>query len=182
MREMSSVASMLRGSAAWRWPPKSRSPSRTPRTSRRPSPDESCSRPRSKVSVRAAMDPRVDHGPVRAMVLDAPGRPLRATAYAAEREPGPSEVLVAVQACAVCPTHPAIPAGGCPPCRPALPIVAGELPPPRLPLIPGHQVVGTVLAAGEGAEVHPGARVGIPWLGWTGGTCRDCRGGGASLW
>src|SRR3954447_5152774 len=168
MREMSSVASTLSGSAAERWPPKSRSPSRTPRTSRRPSPDESCSRPRSKVSVRAAMDPRVDHGPVRAMVLDAPGRPLRATAYAAEREPGPSEVLVAVQACAVCRTD--------------LHIVDGELAAPRLPLIPGHQVVGTVLAAGEGAEVHPGARVGIPWLGWTDGTCRYCRGGGETLW
>src|SRR3954469_3480207 len=104
------------------------------------------------------MDPRVDHGPVRAMVLDAPGRPLRATAYAAEREPGPSEVLVAVQAC--------------PASRPALHIGDGELPPPRLPLIPGHQVVGTVLAAGEGAEVHPGARVGVPWVGGADGSRR----------
>src|SRR4051812_14125778 len=142
MREMSSVASTLSGSAAYRWPPKSRSPSRTPRTSRRPSPDDSCRRPSSKVSVRAAMDPRVDHAPVRAMVLDAPGRPLRATADAAEPEPAAAQVLVAVHACAVCRTD--------------LHIVDGELAAPRLPLIPGHQVVGTVLAAGERAEVEPG--------------------------
>src|SRR3954464_11044825 len=167
MREMSSVASTLSGSAAYRWPPKSRSPSRTPRTSRRPSPDESCRRPRSKVSVTAAMEPRVDHAPVRAMVLDAPGRPLRATADATVPEPGPGEVLVAVHACAVCRTD--------------LHIVDGELAAPRLPLIPGHQVVGTVLAAGERAEIEPGARVGIPWLGWTDGTCRYCRGGRENL-
>src|SRR3954469_22454342 len=167
MREMSSVASTLSGSAAYRWPPRSRPRSRTPRTSRRPSPDESCRRPRSKVSVRAAMEPRVDHAPVRAMVLDAPGRPLRATADAAEREPGPGEVQVAVHACAVCRTD--------------LHIVDGELAAPRLPLIPGHQVVGTVLAAGEGAEVDPGARVGIPWLGWTDGTCPYCRTGRENL-
>jgi propanol-preferring alcohol dehydrogenase len=101
------------------------------------------------------------------MVLDAPGRPLRATADAAEREPGPGDVLVAVHACAVCRTD--------------LHIADGELAAPRLPLIPGHQVVGTVLAAGERAELEPGARVGIPWLGWTDGTCRYCRGGRENL-
>src|SRR3954452_14811724 len=167
MREMSSVASTVSGSAAYRWPQRCGEPRTPPRPRGRPSPDESCRRPRSKVSVRAAMEPRVDHAPVRAMVLDAPERPLRATADAAEREPGPGEVQVAVHACAVCRTD--------------LHIVDGELAAPRLPLIPGHQVVGTVLAAGEGAEVDPGARVGIPWLGWTDGTCRYCRGGRENL-
>jgi alcohol dehydrogenase, propanol-preferring len=113
------------------------------------------------------MNPRVDHAPVRAMVLDAPGRALRATADAAEREPGPGEVVVAVHACAVCRTD--------------LHIVDGELAAPRLPLVPGHQVVGTVLAAGADAGHEPGARVGIPWLGWTDGTCRYCRGGRENL-
>jgi alcohol dehydrogenase, propanol-preferring len=101
------------------------------------------------------------------MVLDAPGRPLRATADAAEPEPGRGQALVAVHACAVCRTD--------------LHIVDGELAAPRVPLIPGHQVVGTVLAAGDGTELEPGARVGIPWLAWTDGTCRYCRGGRENL-
>jgi alcohol dehydrogenase, propanol-preferring len=113
------------------------------------------------------MPPRVDHAPVRAMVLDAPGRPLRATADAPDPAPAAGQVLVAVHACAVCRTD--------------LHIADGELAAPRLPLIPGHQVVGTVLAAGDGAEVPTGARVGIPWLGWTDGTCRYCRGGRENL-
>jgi alcohol dehydrogenase, propanol-preferring len=113
------------------------------------------------------MQPRVDHAPVRAMVLDAPGRPLRATADAPDPEPAAGQVLVAVHACAVCRTD--------------LHIADGELAAPRLPLIPGHQVVGTVLAAGDGAEVEAGARVGIPWLGWTDGTCRHCRAGRENL-
>src|SRR3954462_10054579 len=167
MREMSSVASTLSAPAAERWPPKPGPPGRTPRTSRRPSPDESCRRPRSKVSVTAAMEPRVDHAPVRAMVLDAPGRPLRATADATVPEPGSGEVLVAVHACAVCRTD--------------VHIVDGELDAPRLPLIPGHQVVGTVLATGEGAAHERRARVGIPWLAWTDGTCRYCRSGRENL-
>src|SRR5690349_20939228 len=102
-----------------------------------------------------------------AMVLDAPGRALRATADAPAPEPAPGEVLVAVRACAVCRTdgH----------------SVDGELDPPRLPLVPGHQVVGTVLATGDGAELEPGARVGIPWLAWTDGTCRYCRTGRENL-
>jgi propanol-preferring alcohol dehydrogenase len=110
---------------------------------------------------------RVDDAPVRAMVLDAPGRPLRAAADAAAPEPGPGEALVAVHACAVCRTD--------------LHIVDGELDAPRLPLVPGHQVVGTVVATGDGAEVEPGARVGIPWLAWTDGTCRYCRSGRENL-
>src|SRR3954453_19127932 len=121
MREMSSVASTRAGSTAWRSPPKSKSPRRTPSAIRRPSPDDSRRRPRSKVSVGAAMPARVDHGSVRAMVLDAPGRPLRLAADAAAREPGPGEALVAVHGCGICRTD--------------LHIVDGELHLPRLPLI-----------------------------------------------
>jgi alcohol dehydrogenase, propanol-preferring len=101
------------------------------------------------------------------MVLDAPGRPLRFAADAAEGEPGPGEALVAVHACGVCRTD--------------LHIVDGELAAPRLPLVPGHQVVGTVLAAGDGADIEPGARVGIPWLAWTCGACRYCTTGRENL-
>jgi alcohol dehydrogenase, propanol-preferring len=101
------------------------------------------------------------------MVLDAPGRPLRLNADAAEPEPGPNEALVAVHACGICRTD--------------LHIVDGELDAPRLPLVPGHQVVATVLATGAGAELEPGARVGIPWLGWTCGECRYCRSGRENL-
>ena len=101
------------------------------------------------------------------MVLDAPRRPLRAASDAPEPEPGPGEALVAVHACAVCRTD--------------LHIVDGELEAPRLPLILGHQVVGTVIATGDGAEVDVGARVGIPWLAWTDGECRYCRSGRENL-
>ena len=104
---------------------------------------------------------------MRAMVLDRPGQPLRA-ADLPEPEPGPGEVLVEVKACGVCRTD--------------LHIVDGELEHPALPLVPGHQVAGRVLAAGEGAErFDAGARVGVPWLGWADGTCRYCRGGRENL-
>src|SRR3954453_1288314 len=98
MREMSSVASTRAGSTAERSAAKSKSPRRTPSVIRRPSPDDSRRRPRSKVSVGAAMLQRVDDGPVRAMVLDAPGRPLRLDADADEPEPAPGHALVAVHA------------------------------------------------------------------------------------
>ncbi len=76
--------------------------------------------------------------------------------------PGPGEVAVAVRACGVCRTD--------------LHIVDGELTKPKLPLVPGHQVVGTVRSRGEGAErFDEGDRVGIPWLGWACGECRYCR-------
>jgi propanol-preferring alcohol dehydrogenase len=104
---------------------------------------------------------------MRAMVLDAPGQPLRG-ADLPEPEPGPGQVLVSVSACGVCRTD--------------LHIVAGELPHPKLPLVPGHQVVGTVAACGEGTErFAPGARVGIPWLAWTCGVCRYCLSGRENL-
>jgi propanol-preferring alcohol dehydrogenase len=98
--------------------------------------------------------------PMRAMVLDAPGRPLR-LAEAATPRPGPGQVLIAIDACAVCRTD--------------LHIVDGELPRPKLPLIPGHQIVGRVAALGTDAgRFAIGDRVGAPWLGWTDGTCRYC--------
>jgi propanol-preferring alcohol dehydrogenase len=95
------------------------------------------------------------------MLLSTPGRPLRA-ADLPDPEPGPGAVLLRVSACGVCRTD--------------LHVVDGELPDPKLPLVPGHQIVGTVEKCGEGAErFQPGDRVGVPWLGWTDGTCRYCR-------
>jgi alcohol dehydrogenase, propanol-preferring len=95
------------------------------------------------------------------MVLGAPGEPLREAELPAP-EPGPGQVLVAVGACGVCRTD--------------LHVVDGELPEPKRPLVPGHQIVGRVAAAGEGAaRFAPGERVGVPWLGWTCGECRYCR-------
>jgi len=94
------------------------------------------------------------------MVLDAPGKPLRA-AEVPEPEPGPEQVLVRVHACAVCRTD--------------LHVVDGELSDPKLPLIPGHQIVGTVEEVGERVDrFTPGVRIGVPWLGYTDGVCRYC--------
>jgi propanol-preferring alcohol dehydrogenase len=82
--------------------------------------------------------------------------------------PGPGEVLVQVRACAVCRTD--------------LHVVDGELLNPKLPLIPGHEIIGIVTARGAGAErFKPGDRVGIPWLGWTCGACKYCRAGRENL-
>ena len=104
---------------------------------------------------------------MRAMVLDAPGSPLRA-AEVAVPEARPGQVLVAVQACAVCRTD--------------LHIVDGELPRPKLPLIPGHQIVGRVAARGANTgRFAIGAWVGVPWLGWTCGRCRFCVSGRENL-
>ena len=102
-----------------------------------------------------------------AMVLDAPGLPLR-PAELPDPTPGPGQVLVRVLACAVCRTD--------------LHVVDGELPHPKLPLIPGHEIVGEVLACGPGPAPFPaGTRVGIPWLGHTCGTCPYCRDGRENL-
>ena len=104
---------------------------------------------------------------MRAMVLDTPGSPLVGREVA-EPEPGPGSVAVRVAACGVCRTD--------------LHIVDRELPDPKLPLVLGHQVVGEVVAAGEGSErFATGDRVGIPWLGWTDGECRYCRSGRENL-
>jgi alcohol dehydrogenase, propanol-preferring len=98
------------------------------------------------------------------MVLDAPGEPLREVELPSP-EPGPGQVLVAVDACGVCRTD--------------LHVVGGELPDPKLPLVPGHQVVGRVVEGGS--RFAPGDRVGVPWLGWTDGDCRFCLSGRENL-
>ncbi len=101
------------------------------------------------------------------MLLNQQHQPLELHT-ASEPEPGPGEVAVRVLACGVCRTD--------------LHIVDGELTEPKLPLVPGHQIVGEVVEAGEGAERFDlGDRVGIPWLGWTCGECRYCRSGRENL-
>ena len=80
-------------------------------------------------------------------------------------EPGAGEVLIRVSACAVCRTD--------------LHVVDGELPHPALPLVPGHQIVGRVVAGGD--RFSEGERVGVPWLGGTCGRCRFCRSGRENL-
>lgn len=104
---------------------------------------------------------------MRAMVLRAPGGPLRPEELPVP-EPGSGEVLVRVRACGVCRTD--------------LHVVDGELREPKLPLVVGHQIVGVVERAGEGVErFSPGDRVGVPWLGRTCGRCRYCRTGRENL-
>ena len=104
---------------------------------------------------------------MRAMVLDSPGKPLR-VAEVPEFEPAPEQVLLRVHACAVCRTD--------------LHVVDGELQDPKLPLIPGHQIVGTVEKMGERVErFSVGDRVGVPWLGYADGTCRYCLAGRENL-
>jgi alcohol dehydrogenase, propanol-preferring len=101
---------------------------------------------------------------MRAMVLDAQRTPLRA-AEIADPEPGAGQILLRVRACGVCRTD--------------LHIVDGDLAQPKLPLVPGHQIVGEVVDGGERFE--SGARVGVPWLGWTCGECRFCLAGQENL-
>ena len=85
-----------------------------------------------------------------------------------DREPGPGEVRVSVSACGVCRTD--------------LHVVDGELPDPKLPVIPGHEIVGRIDAVGSGVDgLHIGERVGIPWLGHTCGVCPYCREGRENL-
>jgi alcohol dehydrogenase, propanol-preferring len=104
---------------------------------------------------------------MRAMVLGRAGEPLRAREVP-DPVPGAGQVLLSVKACGVCRTD--------------LHILDGELSEPKLPLVPGHQIVGTVAGAGEGAERFAlGERVGVPWLGWTDGECRYCRSGRENL-
>lgn len=101
------------------------------------------------------------------MVFDGPGRPLQEAAVP-QPEPGRGQVLVHVGACGLCRTD--------------LHVVDGELTKPKLPLIPGHQVVGEVVAIGEAVDsVGLGDRVGIPWLGWTCGVCAYCMSGRENL-
>ena len=101
---------------------------------------------------------------MRAMVLEAAGTPLRA-AKLPDPEPRPGQALLRVLACGVCRTD--------------LHIVDGELTEPKLPLVPGHQIVGEVLESS--GRFERGARVGVPWLGWTCGECRYCLAGQENL-
>jgi propanol-preferring alcohol dehydrogenase len=104
---------------------------------------------------------------MRAQLLTAARQPLVAVDLPAPR-PGPQQVLIAVHACAVCRTD--------------LHVVDDELPNPKLPLVLGHEVIGTVVE--KGAEVGRfaiGDRVGVPWLGWTCGVCEYCRSGRENL-
>jgi propanol-preferring alcohol dehydrogenase len=104
---------------------------------------------------------------MKAMVLERPGTPLRLLDLP-KREPGPGQVLVQVAACGVCRTD--------------LHVVDGDLTEPKLPIVPGHEIVGRVERAGPGVErFRPGDRVGIPWLGHTCGACLYCKGGKENL-
>jgi alcohol dehydrogenase, propanol-preferring len=114
--------------------------------------------PRASPSYLGLVERRV---PVKAMTLEQVGQPL----VLVERrtpDPGPGQVLVEVAACAVCRTD--------------LHVIDGDLPHPKLPLVPGHEIVGRVIRKGQGAtDLGIGDRVGIPWVGHTCGQCRFCR-------
>jgi propanol-preferring alcohol dehydrogenase len=102
-----------------------------------------------------------------AMVLQTPGRPLAYTEVPVP-EAGPDQVLIKVRACGVCRTD--------------LHVVDGELPNPKLPIIPGHEIVGIVAAKGSNvANFALGERIGVPWLGYTCSRCDYCRTGRENL-
>lgn len=104
---------------------------------------------------------------MQAMVLEAVGRPL--TLIERETpEPGAGQVLVEIDACAVCRTD--------------LHVIDGDLPNPKLPLVPGHEIVGRVISKGKGVRgLATGERVGISWLGLTCRACTYCRSGRENL-
>ena len=100
---------------------------------------------------------------MRAMFLDRPGQSL-AMRERPVLQPGHGEILIEVKACGVCRTD--------------LHVVDGELPNPKLPIVPGHEIVGRVAAIGAAVlGFAPGERVGIPWLGHTCGLCPYCHSG-----
>ena len=104
---------------------------------------------------------------MRAMVLHRPGERLR-LADLPTPEPAARQILLRVKACAVCRTD--------------LHVIDGELPEPKLPIVPGHEIVGEVMRAGPGVDwFSAGERVGIPWLGYTCGRCRYCASGQENL-
>jgi alcohol dehydrogenase, propanol-preferring len=104
---------------------------------------------------------------MRAMLFETAGKPLR-MADLPIPEPGPGQLLIHVHACAVCRTD--------------LHVVDGELTKPKLPLIPGHEIVGTVEQLGDRVDRFKiGDRVGVPWLGWTCGECAYCQSGRENL-
>ena len=104
---------------------------------------------------------------MRAMILEAPGQPLK-VAELPMPTAAPEQVLLKVHACGICRTD--------------LHIVDGELTQPKLPLIPGHQIVGTVVSVGSQVKAFKaGDRVGVPWLGYTCNHCRYCLTGRENL-
>ena len=103
---------------------------------------------------------------MRAMVLRRPGERL-AMEERPDPAPGPGQIRIRIEACGVCRTD--------------LHVVDGELPDPKLPIVPGHEIVGRVEAVGEGVDFKLGARVGVAWLGHTDGTCSYCRSGRENL-
>lgn len=104
---------------------------------------------------------------MKAMVLQKPGMPLQEMAIP-RHKPGDHQVLLRVRACAVCRTD--------------LHVVDGELTHPKLPIVPGHEIVGIVEKLGDGVNrLQIGQRVGVPWLGWTCGKCSYCLSGRENL-
>jgi len=102
-----------------------------------------------------------------AVLFDRPGAALRVTELP-DPEPGPGELLLEVRACGVCRTD--------------LHVFDGELDEPKLPLVLGHEIVGSVVGHGAGSPRFPlGSRVGVPWLAWTCGECVQCRAGRENL-
>lgn len=97
------------------------------------------------------------HHPGASLALEQRSRPV----------PGPGQVLLKVSACGVCRTD--------------LHLIDGELPDPKLPIVPGHEIVGTVVSGGEGTSHRPGTRLGVPWLGYTCGKCEFCLSGQENL-
>jgi propanol-preferring alcohol dehydrogenase len=105
---------------------------------------------------------------MRAMLFSQGGGPTLTAADIVDPRPGPHEVLIRVHACAVCRTD--------------LHVVDGDLPNPKSPVVPGHEIVGTIVETGSAAgKFRVGDRVGVPWLGWTCGVCAYCRSGRENL-
>ncbi len=104
---------------------------------------------------------------MRAMVLEKPGMPLQLLERP-DPTPGPGEILIRISACGVCRTD--------------LHVVDGDLPEPKLPIVPGHEIVGTVAGLGAGVDnFKEGERIGVPWLGRTCGQCPYCKSGDENL-
>ena len=104
---------------------------------------------------------------MRVMIFEKPGKDLSLREMDLP-EPGAEQVLLRVHACAVCRTD--------------LHVIDGELSDPKIPLIPGHEIVGTVAAVGAAVtRFKVGDRLGVPWLGWTCGECSFCREGQENL-
>jgi propanol-preferring alcohol dehydrogenase len=104
---------------------------------------------------------------MKAMILKEP-RTLLTLAEVPDPTPAPDQLLIRVHSCAVCRTD--------------LHVIDGELPDPKLPLIPGHEIIGTVLAKGTNVDRFAlGDRVGVPWLGWSCGACPWCLSGRENL-